>query len=150
MEPGTVIVTTEALNGMLEPVYELPILGKKVARPSKFDADLVRTIVQVIGCFAFDYSLLPEATFVFSVWACIVSLTAASRLLLLHFLNSSNHTSISRSSLARLWLATVSTKVSTPPSQALSVHTVTHRTEVVSGSRYLIFTLLLLWVGDLT
>lgn len=86
VEPGTVIVTTEALNGMLEPVYELPILGKKVARPSKFDADLVRTIVQVMICFAFDllFVVAPSDVFFFSVCACIVLFTAASCLLPLH------------------------------------------------------------------
>ncbi len=32
MEPGTVVVTTAGVNGLLEPVYELAILGKRVSR----------------------------------------------------------------------------------------------------------------------
>jgi len=37
-EAGTVVVTTEGVNGMLDPTYTLPILGKMEERPSIFDA----------------------------------------------------------------------------------------------------------------
>ena len=36
-EAGTVVVTTEGVNGMLSPTYALPILGEMVERPSIFD-----------------------------------------------------------------------------------------------------------------
>ena len=35
---GTVVVATEGVNGLLEPVHSLPILGERVDRPAVFDA----------------------------------------------------------------------------------------------------------------
>jgi uridine phosphorylase len=43
--PGTVVVTTEAVNGMLEPAYNLPILGKMVSRDTKLHAGLASDII---------------------------------------------------------------------------------------------------------
>ena len=34
VDPGTVVLTTQGLNGLLEPHYSLPILGKMVNRPA--------------------------------------------------------------------------------------------------------------------
>jgi uridine phosphorylase len=43
--PGTVVVSTEGVNGMLECGYELPILGRRTSRPSLFGAATVGAIV---------------------------------------------------------------------------------------------------------
>eukprot|EP00941_MAST-03F_sp_MAST-3F-sp1_P004385 g4385.t1 len=46
VEPGTVVITTEAVDGLLEPSYKLPILGKLVERPTVLDAELAEAIVK--------------------------------------------------------------------------------------------------------
>jgi len=46
-EAGTVVVTTEGVNGLLQPEYTLAILGEPVTRPSIFDAEVAEAIVQV-------------------------------------------------------------------------------------------------------
>jgi uridine phosphorylase len=43
--PGTVVVTTEGVNGMLEPSYTLPILGKLVSRPTTLHRGLSEAIL---------------------------------------------------------------------------------------------------------
>jgi uridine phosphorylase len=45
LTPGTVVVTTEAVNGMLEPAYKLPILGKMVSRETKLHEGLAKDIL---------------------------------------------------------------------------------------------------------
>ncbi|XKL59527.1 hypothetical protein PGB90_000543 [Kerria lacca] len=47
LEPGTVVITTEALNGTLEPVHTIPILGKKVERPALLDKNLAEEIINL-------------------------------------------------------------------------------------------------------
>jgi uridine phosphorylase len=44
VEPGTVVLTTQGLNGMMEPHYSLPILGKMVHRPALINEALVNNI----------------------------------------------------------------------------------------------------------
>ena len=44
-EAGTVVVTTEGVNGMLRPSYSLAILGEMVERPSIFDPLVLRVRV---------------------------------------------------------------------------------------------------------
>ena len=44
VDPGTVVLTTQGLNGLLEPHYSLPILGKLVHRPALIDETLIRNI----------------------------------------------------------------------------------------------------------
>jgi len=39
--PGTVVLTTEAMDGEVKPQFTLPILGKLVSRPTKIDESLV-------------------------------------------------------------------------------------------------------------
>lgn len=41
LEPGTVVISEEALDGLLKPFYELPILGKIVKRPALLDKKLM-------------------------------------------------------------------------------------------------------------
>ena len=41
VQPGTVVLTTEGMNGLMEPHYSLPILGEMVHRPAKIDGGLV-------------------------------------------------------------------------------------------------------------
>jgi len=49
VEPGTVVVTTEAMDGEIKPQYTLPILGRPVSRPTQIDATLVADIVASAG-----------------------------------------------------------------------------------------------------
>jgi len=46
VEPGTVVVSDKVVNGMLEAVHEVAILGKKVSRPAIIDPDLVEEIME--------------------------------------------------------------------------------------------------------
>lgn len=39
--PGTVVLTTEAMDGQVKPQFTLPILGKLVSRPTKLDESLI-------------------------------------------------------------------------------------------------------------
>ena len=45
VSPGTVLLTTEGMNGLVEPHYSLPILGKMVHRPAILDVSLAESIV---------------------------------------------------------------------------------------------------------
>ena len=47
LEPGTVVVSEESLNGALEPSYEIYVLGKKVSRPAIFDKELSQEMIEV-------------------------------------------------------------------------------------------------------
>jgi len=49
VEPGTVVLTDEALNGNIEPYYELSILGKTVRYPTRLDAELNRALLSTRG-----------------------------------------------------------------------------------------------------
>ncbi|KAK0168245.1 hypothetical protein PV327_002069 [Microctonus hyperodae] len=44
LEGGTVVISEEAVDGMLKPYFEVPVLGKMVRRPAKLDKQLVREI----------------------------------------------------------------------------------------------------------
>ena len=48
MKPGTVVVTTEGMNGMLGNTYDLPVNGKMVSRPSMMDANLVSDVLRAV------------------------------------------------------------------------------------------------------
>jgi uridine phosphorylase len=45
--PGTVVISSEALNGALEPYHETIILGKRVQRPALFDEELSTDLLDV-------------------------------------------------------------------------------------------------------
>jgi len=45
VEPGTCIVTTEALNGALEPWHESIVLGERVQRPTRLATELSNELV---------------------------------------------------------------------------------------------------------
>nr|CAD7197815.1 unnamed protein product [Timema douglasi] len=44
LEGGTVVISEEAVDGMLQPFLEIPVLGKIMQRPSKLDKRLVRDL----------------------------------------------------------------------------------------------------------
>ncbi|XP_044005366.1 uridine phosphorylase 1-like isoform X2 [Aphidius gifuensis] len=44
-EGGTVVITEEAVDGMLKPYHETPILGKIVRRPAKMDKQLTKDLI---------------------------------------------------------------------------------------------------------
>lgn len=44
MPPGTVVLTTEAMDGEIKPQFTLPILGKLVSRPTLIDETLVAAL----------------------------------------------------------------------------------------------------------
>nr|CAD7263967.1 unnamed protein product [Timema shepardi] len=44
LEGGTVVISEEAVDGMLQPFMEIPVLGKIMQRPSKLDKRLVRDL----------------------------------------------------------------------------------------------------------
>ncbi|XP_074096592.1 uridine phosphorylase 1 isoform X2 [Cotesia typhae] len=44
LEGGTVVISEEAVDGMLKSYYEVPILGKMVRRPAKLDKQLVKEL----------------------------------------------------------------------------------------------------------
>ncbi|KAL2719202.1 uridine phosphorylase 1 isoform X1 [Vespula squamosa] len=44
LEGGTVVISDEAVDGMLNSYLELPVLGKIVKRPAKFDRQLIREL----------------------------------------------------------------------------------------------------------
>jgi uridine phosphorylase len=46
VEPGSVIVCTEGVDGMLESSYSLPILGEMVSRPTQLDQTLADAVTQ--------------------------------------------------------------------------------------------------------
>lgn len=45
MEPGTCVVTKEALNGALEPWHETIVLGERVRRPTTFAVELNNELI---------------------------------------------------------------------------------------------------------
>lgn len=45
IEPGTVVVTENAFNEMLQNTYEFIILGKRVPRPAVFDENVISSIL---------------------------------------------------------------------------------------------------------
>jgi len=45
IEGGTVIISEEAVDGMLNPYFELPVLGKVVRRPAKLDKKLIKEML---------------------------------------------------------------------------------------------------------
>lgn len=47
VEPGSVIITSKGVDGLLRPVYELPILGKLEKFPVVFDQKLVQELVSI-------------------------------------------------------------------------------------------------------
>lgn len=49
MPPGTVVLTTEAMDGEIKPQFTLPILGKMVTRPTKIDVSLVDELEACAG-----------------------------------------------------------------------------------------------------
>lgn len=44
---GSVVVTSQGVDGLLRPVYELAILGKIVHMPVQFDQDLVKELLEI-------------------------------------------------------------------------------------------------------
>lgn len=62
VEPGSVVVTSEGLDGLLRPVNEVAILGRLVLAPVIFDQNLVQELVR-IGKEEFnDFETLSGAT----------------------------------------------------------------------------------------
>lgn len=53
VSPGTVVLTTEALNGLLEPYLEMAILGRRVRRETMIDSDLLSEIEKIGDQFPF-------------------------------------------------------------------------------------------------
>ncbi len=49
VEGGTVIITEEALNGNIEPYYELAVLGETVRHPTKLDTKLNQALYDTRG-----------------------------------------------------------------------------------------------------
>ena len=45
--PGTVCISSQALNGSLEPFHETIILGKRVQRPAVFDENVGKNILEI-------------------------------------------------------------------------------------------------------
>jgi len=48
LQPGTVVLTTEAVNGLLQPYLQLPILGKIVDRPAVLDRGLAMDLCSLV------------------------------------------------------------------------------------------------------
>jgi len=48
LQPGTVVLTTEAVNGLLQPYLQLPVLGKMVERPAVLDHGLAMDISSLV------------------------------------------------------------------------------------------------------
>jgi len=48
LQPGTVVLTTEAVNGLLQPYLELPIMGKMVRRPAVLDVGLASDLTALV------------------------------------------------------------------------------------------------------
>lgn len=47
LEPGTVVVSTDAIDGMGNNYYEIPVLGKPVRKPCKFDKQLTKELLSL-------------------------------------------------------------------------------------------------------
>ena len=54
LEPGTVVITENAVDGLMRSYYEVTILGKIIKCPATFDPKLVQKLVD-IGNGKFDY-----------------------------------------------------------------------------------------------
>jgi len=52
VEPGTVVVSTGGVNGMVEPVYSLPVLGKMEHLPAIINPEVVEEILSATGAQA--------------------------------------------------------------------------------------------------
>jgi uridine phosphorylase len=46
VEPGTVIISEESLNGALEPWHETIVLGERIKRPAIFDETLTKSLLE--------------------------------------------------------------------------------------------------------
>lgn len=55
--PGTVVISSESLNGALEPYHETIILGKRVRRPALFDEDLASDLLDVAKGLKLDCAI---------------------------------------------------------------------------------------------
>jgi len=55
--PGTVVISSESLNGALEPYHETIILGKRVRRPALFDEDLASDLLDVAKGLKLDCTI---------------------------------------------------------------------------------------------
>lgn len=44
LAPGTVAISTQSVNGALEPYHETIVLGKKIQRPCIFDTEIVEDL----------------------------------------------------------------------------------------------------------
>ena len=60
--PGTVVVTTKGVDGMLEPTYRLPICGKMVERPSEVRVELVDEIMASVAKSSMEINVTPGRT----------------------------------------------------------------------------------------
>eukprot|EP01108_Squamamoeba_japonica_P003345 TRINITY_DN272_c0_g1_i1.p1 TRINITY_DN272_c0_g1~~TRINITY_DN272_c0_g1_i1.p1 ORF type:complete len:311 (-),score=125.09 TRINITY_DN272_c0_g1_i1:39-926(-) len=49
LEPGTVVISTEAVDGQLRAQHDTVILGKVVARPTKFSEQLTQSFFDIAG-----------------------------------------------------------------------------------------------------
>lgn len=47
VEPGSLCISTESVNGALEPYHETIVLGKRVQRPAIFDTEVANQMNQV-------------------------------------------------------------------------------------------------------
>ena len=45
--PGTVVISSQSLNGALEPYHETIVLGKRVQRPAVFDTSVAEELVKI-------------------------------------------------------------------------------------------------------
>jgi uridine phosphorylase len=57
VEPGTVVVTTQSVNGKMEPTHETVILGRSVHRPALSDPDLANTLHSISQPLSFPVVL---------------------------------------------------------------------------------------------
>ena len=55
VEPGTVVITQEAVDGRLRPQYDTIILGKVVSRPTTFRQELCERVHAVAGSVRVAY-----------------------------------------------------------------------------------------------
>jgi len=63
VEPGTVIITSEALDGQLRPVYEVVVHTNPELRPTKLDADLAQDLKSLSNPCCDDFNAIIGKTF---------------------------------------------------------------------------------------
>jgi len=63
VEPGTVIITSEALDGQLRPVYEVVVHTNPELRPTKLDADLAKDLKSMSDPCNDDFNAIIGKTF---------------------------------------------------------------------------------------